>query len=84
MTSKFDFHSRWLGGVVTAEIEDDGEALQYQFGTIEEGFDVVALWLGGIDIGQHLCQMSRYRVEDEAVEAYAAHLRWHRWPLEPA
>ena len=83
MTSKFDFHSRWLGGVVTAEIEDDGDdALQYQFGTVEEGFDVVALWLGGIDIGQHLCQMSRYRVEDEAVEAYAAHLRTES--MEPA
>jgi hypothetical protein len=70
MTSKFDFHSRWLGGVVTAEIEDD-----------EEGFDAVGLWLGRIDLTPHLCQMSRYRVEDEAVEAYAAHLRT---ALEPA
>ena len=83
MTSKFDFHSRWLGGQVTAEIEDDGDdALQYQHCTIEEGFDVVGLWIGGIDIGQHLCQMSRYRVEDEAVEAYAAHLRAES--MEPA
>lgn len=51
---EISFFSHTIGAELRCVLEIDEERLDYQFGAVNPGVDVVEIWLGTVDLGPHL------------------------------
>ena len=68
------FKSEHIGAVIRIGFEYDPETLHYQFGYIGPHFELIEVWIGGVDIGVHLTDECVSVLRDEAHAAFVREL----------
>ena len=64
------FHSEHIGAVIWVGFDVDPETCDYQFGSLGPDFEMIEIWLGGVDIGVHLTDECSSVVRNEAEKAF--------------